>query len=65
MKTTNRYSLVIGISMLVLILAACQPKATEIPTLTIMTHDSFAISSDLVKQFEDSPQCAPGISPFW
>ena len=52
MKTNNRYSLVIGIFILALILAACQPKNTEIPTLTIMTHDSFAISADLVKQYE-------------
>jgi thiamine transport system substrate-binding protein len=54
MKSSNRYSLVIGIFVLVLILAACQPKTTEIPILTIMTHDSFAISSDLVKQFEEA-----------
>ena len=54
MKTNKRYSLVIGIFILALILAACQPKTTEIPTLTIMTHDSFAISADLVKKYEES-----------
>lgn len=54
MKTNKQYSLIIGIVVLVLVLAACQPKTTEIPTLTIMTHDSFAISSDLVKQFEEA-----------
>ncbi len=37
-----------------LALAACAPASTETPTLTVMTHDSFAVSADLVKQFEDT-----------
>src|SRR5690349_9916924 len=41
-----------------LLLAACTPKATATPqpsgpqTLTVMTHDSFAVSKDVVKAFE-------------
>lgn len=40
------------------VLAACTPKATATPqstepqTLTVMTHDSFAVSEDVVKAFE-------------
>jgi thiamine transport system substrate-binding protein len=42
-----------------LILAACSPQATatqstEPQTLTIMTHDSFAVSADVVKSFEEA-----------
>jgi thiamine transport system substrate-binding protein len=38
----------------VLLLAACtsQPTAAEPQTLTIMTHDSFSVSEDVVKSFE-------------
>jgi thiamine transport system substrate-binding protein len=41
------------------LLAACTPKATatpvssELQTLTVMTHDSFAVNQDVVKTFED------------
>ena len=40
-----------------LLLAACAPAATPAApagpaTLTVMTHDSFAVSEDLVRQFE-------------
>lgn len=41
--------------ILFLVLAACQPAATptaQPQTLTVMTHDSFSVSEDLVKQFE-------------
>jgi thiamine transport system substrate-binding protein len=48
------------ISFLVL-LSACAPQATPAPvlpaepqTLTIMTHDSFAVSEEVVKAFEDA-----------
>src|SRR6266511_5396619 len=40
------------------LLAACSPKATATPqstepqTLTVMTHDSFAVSEEVVKSFE-------------
>ena len=41
------------------LLAACSPRetatqSTEPQTLTIMTHDSFAVSEDVVKFFEDA-----------
>lgn len=43
----------------ILILAACAPQATatqptEPQTLTVMTHDSFAISEEVVKSFEEA-----------
>jgi thiamine transport system substrate-binding protein len=47
------------ISTLILF-AACTPAATSTPvstepqTLTVMTHDSFAISKDVVKSFEEA-----------
>jgi len=53
----RRYSLFILI-MLVSIVAACapQPPSTKTPaepqTLTVMTHDSFTVSEDLITQFE-------------
>lgn len=34
------------------VLAACTPSQTGETVLTVMTHDSFSISTDLVKQFE-------------
>jgi thiamine transport system substrate-binding protein len=42
-----------------LLLAACSPQATETQssgpqTITIMTHDSFAVSEAVVKSFEDA-----------
>jgi thiamine transport system substrate-binding protein len=40
--------------IMIMILAACKPATTEVPTLTVMTHDSFAISADLVKQYEET-----------
>jgi len=43
--------------ILAVILAACSPQETtepeEIRTLRVMTHDSFAVSEDLINQFED------------
>jgi thiamine transport system substrate-binding protein len=43
--------------ILAVILAACSPQETtepeEIRTLKVMTHDSFAVSEDLINQFED------------
>ncbi len=35
-----------------ILLGACAPKEETTPTLTVMTHDSFAISEDLIQQFE-------------
>jgi len=34
------------------LLASCSPKPSEPQTLTIMTHDSFAISEDVITEFE-------------
>lgn len=36
------------------LLSACVPKSTGPQTLTVMTHDSFAVSEDVVKTFEDA-----------
>ena len=38
--------------LLTLLLSACTPKPAEPQTITVMTHDSFAISEDVVKAFE-------------
>ncbi|MBM3181423.1 MAG: thiamine ABC transporter substrate-binding protein [Chloroflexi bacterium] len=40
-----------GIAFLFL-LASCAPTPTEPQTITILTHDSFAISEDVIKTFE-------------
>jgi len=57
------------VRLFILLVAACSPQATEPPsavpqatappstepqTLTVMTHDSFAVSEDVVKAFEDA-----------
>jgi len=49
------------LSILFFLLAACTPTATATPqptakpiTLTVMTHDSFAVSEDVVKAFEEA-----------
>ena len=38
----------------ILLLAACAPAPTEPQTLTIMTHDSFSVSEEVVASFEAS-----------
>ena len=50
----KRVYLLIVLSLIAGLIAACAPSAdtTEPQTLTVMTHDSFAISEDLVTQFE-------------
>jgi len=47
-------SISIYLLLFVLIIAACAPAAspTEERSLTVMTHDSFAISEDIIAQFE-------------
>ncbi len=40
------------LSSFLFLLASCAPKGPA--TLTVMTHDSFAISEDVVKSFEDA-----------
>lgn len=48
------------LSSILFLLAACSPKATATPqstgpqTLTVMTHDSFAVSEKVVKSFEQA-----------
>ena len=37
-----------------LLLASCAPAPIQPATLTVMTHDSFAISEAVVKSFEDA-----------
>lgn len=51
---TKRTILWIILALVMALTAACAStaKTSEIPTLTVMTHDSFAISEDLVAQFE-------------
>jgi len=52
--------LTILLSSFFLLLTACAPTATATPqstgpeTLTVMTHDSFAVSKDVVKAFEEA-----------
>ena len=47
------------LSSLLLLVAACSPQATATQstgpqTITIMTHDSFSVSEDVVKSFEEA-----------
>ena len=50
------------LSSFLFLVAACTPQETATPTpvstepqtLTVMTHDSFAVSEDVVKAFEES-----------
>jgi len=46
------------LSSIVFLIASCAPVATptstEPQTLTVMTHDSFSVSEDVVKSFEDA-----------
>lgn len=44
--------LTILLSSFLFLLASCAPKGST--TLTVMTHDSFAISEDVVKSFEEA-----------
>jgi thiamine transport system substrate-binding protein len=42
----------IFLALAAMILAACAPKLDETPILTVMTHDSFAISEQVILEFE-------------
>jgi thiamine transport system substrate-binding protein len=42
------------LSSFLFLLAACAPTPAQPATLTVMTHDSFAISEAVVKSFEDA-----------
>lgn len=44
------------ITAMFLILGACTPAPRETPVLKVMTHDSFAISVELVTKFEEAHQ---------
>lgn len=57
MKTIVK--LLITGSILVMLITACTPQtkiATEDITLNVMTHDSFAVSEDIIRQFEKENQ---------
>jgi len=41
-------------SCLLFLFSACSPTPAEPQTLTILTHDSFAVSEEVVKSFEDA-----------
>ena len=49
--------IMIGILILTLVFSACAPQETiepgELRTLRVMTHDSFAVSEDVITQFEN------------
>jgi thiamine transport system substrate-binding protein len=40
------------IAFMLLVFSACSPQESAIPTLTVMTHDSFSISAETVIKFE-------------
>jgi len=44
--------ILILLTLLILVLSACAPKGPA--ELTVMTHDSFAVSEDVVQAFEDA-----------
>jgi thiamine transport system substrate-binding protein len=47
-----KFKRIILILVIILLAAACQPKPAEPQVLTVMTHDSFAISEAVVNTFE-------------
>ena len=49
---TKLISALLVLSLLSLLVSACQPKAAEPVTLTVMTHDSFAASDSVIAAFE-------------
>jgi thiamine transport system substrate-binding protein len=56
MKKTSFINVIILIMTILLVLGACTPAPRETPVLTVMTHDSFSISAELVTQFEEAHQ---------
>jgi thiamine transport system substrate-binding protein len=40
------------IPLVILAVASCSPAPAQVPTLTVMTHDSFSISESVVQAFE-------------
>jgi thiamine transport system substrate-binding protein len=51
----GRQGMLLGMAsvLLLLLLAACRPAGAE-RTITLMTHDSFAVSETVLRQFEES-----------
>lgn len=49
----NRLRLAIVLIPLLAVLTACQTKPAEPKTLTVMTHDSFAVSEEVLAAFEE------------
>ncbi|MBI1794303.1 MAG: thiamine ABC transporter substrate-binding protein [Chloroflexi bacterium] len=45
---------ILYISLFVFLLSACAPKPSGPQTLTVMTHDSFAVSENVVQAFEQA-----------
>lgn len=46
--------LTILFTLFFLLLTACAPQSTEPQTITVMTHDSFSVSEEVVKSFEEA-----------
>ncbi len=53
MKRRHTLVSLLTLILLSLLFAACAPEPTQERTLTVMTHDSFAISEELINQFEE------------
>jgi len=51
---SKRFSTVIVLTLLSLVISACQVKPTGPVTLTVMTHDSFAASDPVIQAFEQA-----------
>jgi thiamine transport system substrate-binding protein len=56
----HSYQKILGTALILVFLAGCAPAPTPVPTpaqpvvLHVMTHDSFAVSENVVKSFEDA-----------
>lgn len=53
MKKQISRTVVLTAILAILLLSACQSSSTEQRTLTVLTHDSFAISEAVIEQFEE------------
>src|SRR5512134_563193 len=70
MKLTNTAFVRAFLALLFLLLSACgtigtgsSPTAAGPRTFTVMTHDSFAVSEDVVKKFEQANNAAVTFLP--
>jgi thiamine transport system substrate-binding protein len=50
----KQYFFISTLIVLAALLAACMPEPPSTPTLTVMTHDSFAISESIIRDFEQT-----------